>query len=90
MFKMGSFEIELAQSMANHLKGNRLEKKAEADQMHRVVQGAKAVDCLNTAATILEHLGLTTEAEVIVDVLQKIANRHDLGEQEIDLGKKKV
>lgn len=75
MFKMGSFEAELAQTMAARLRDNRLDKKAEADQNARIVQSAKVVECLNTAATLLDRLGRAKEAEVITLVLEKLADK---------------
>jgi hypothetical protein len=74
MFKMGSFEAELAQSMSRQLRSNRLEKKAEINQNTRIVQSAKAVDCLHTAATLLDQLGRSAEAEIITKVLERVAN----------------
>ncbi len=75
MFKMGSFEVELAQSMSDCLHQNKLSKKAEVDQNTRIVQSAKVVECLNTAATLLDRLGRSKEAEVITIVLEKLADK---------------
>lgn len=75
MFKMGSFETELAQSMSDQLRQNKLSKKAEVNQNTRIVQSAKVVECLNTAATLLDRLGRSKEAEVITIVLEKLADK---------------
>lgn len=82
MFKMGNFEAELASSMVDHLKHNRLEKTAEISQMHRIVQSGQAIDHLHSAATILDGLGCRAEADVITRLLEKMANKEHHSKEE--------
>lgn len=68
MFKIGSFEAELAKSMEENLVSNGLENKHNFDKI------AKAADFLNAAAEIFDDTGFHAEAEVITQVLEKLAN----------------
>lgn len=67
MFKNGSFEEELFQSMEKNLVSNQLETKHSFNKL------AKAADFLYTAATIFEKAGMHKEADQITEVLKSLA-----------------
>ncbi len=67
MFKVGSFEEELATSMERSLVSNRLENKYSFDKI------AKVADYLSAAAELLDDTGYTVESEMVTRILAKIA-----------------
>lgn len=69
MFKVGSIEQELAESMEHSLVSNQVENKYSFDRI------AKAADLLHTAAEIFDETGHHFEAEVLTRLLEKIANK---------------
>lgn len=66
MFKQGSFEDEIYRSMEKTLVNNQVE------QSHGFSRLAKAVDLLNTAASIFEQAGMQEEAAEVTDLLQSL------------------
>jgi len=69
MYKSGSFEEEIRQSMEKTLVSNQVEKN------HGFKRLAQAADYLNAAAEIFEQAGMTEQAEEIVEVLQGLAHQ---------------
>lgn len=69
MFKTGSFEQELAESMEQSLVSNQVENKYSFERV------AKAADLLHAAAEIFDDTGHHFEAEVLTRLLEKIANK---------------
>lgn len=68
MFKKhSSFETEIRHSMEKTLNSIQVEDKYNFNKI------AKAADFLNIAASIFEQAGMYTEANEIVNVLQKLA-----------------
>jgi hypothetical protein len=68
MFKIGSFEIELAKTMQTNLVSNKSEKKYSFDKI------TKAIDYLNAASEILDDTGFHNEAEVLTSLLETLAS----------------
>jgi hypothetical protein len=68
MFKMGSFEEELAKGMETKLVSRQNENQFSFDRI------AKAVDFINAASQIFDDTGFYTEAEVLTKMLERIAN----------------
>jgi hypothetical protein len=69
MFKSGSFEEEIRQSMEKTLVANQVEKN------HSLKKLAQAADYLNAAAEIFEQAGMSEHAEEITEVLQGLVNQ---------------
>jgi hypothetical protein len=67
MFKVGSFEEELAKSMERGLVSNRLENKYSFDKI------AKVADYLSAAAELLDDTGYSVESEMVTKVLSRLA-----------------
>lgn len=67
MFKVGSFEEELAASMERGLVSNRLENKYSFDKI------AKVADYLSAAAELLDDTGHSVESEMVTKVLARLA-----------------
>jgi len=80
MFKVGSFEEELAKGMEERLLANQQENAFQYEQL------SKAADLLNTAAEIFDINGFTKEAEILTQMLESLANQSF----EITAAKKKV
>lgn len=70
MFKLENFENELMQAMSNKLTSNQNENQFSLSKL------ASAAEHLNIAAEIFEDVGMTKQAEVIVNLLEKIAHTH--------------
>src|SRR5271163_4365909 len=66
MFKMGSFEEELAKGMETKLVSRQTENQFSFDRI------AKAVDFINAASQIFDDTGFYTEAEVLTKMLERI------------------
>lgn len=73
MYKTGSFEQELYNSMEKQLATNQLENKYGFNKL------AKAADLLNAAAALFEQAGMQQEAIEVTQVLQDLANRLSKG-----------
>lgn len=70
MFKPGNFGDEIARGMADNLLRNKLAKKNKlADDL------TKAVEHLQVAAEIFDDTGFIAEAEAIVSMLEKLADK---------------
>lgn len=67
LFRVETFEEEIAKSMQSRLVSNRAKKQYSFDKI------AKAADFINTAAEILDDTGFAAEAEILVQVLEKLA-----------------
>lgn len=67
MFKLGSFETELAESMEKTLVTSQLENKYSFDKV------AKAADYINAAAELLDDTGFATEAKVLTKIIERLA-----------------
>lgn len=67
MFSLGSFEVELAQSMEKTLVTSQLENKYSFDKV------AKAADYINAAAELLDDTGFSTEAKLLTKVIERLA-----------------
>lgn len=63
MYKIGSFEDEIYRSMEKTLVKNQSENTHGFDKL------ARAVDLLNTAATIFDDAGMHVEADGVTAVL---------------------
>ena len=68
MFKRENFENELAQTMAKNLETGSLAKRGGLNSIE------KAIDFLQSAAEIFDHVGFYNEAEEITQMLEKIAS----------------
>lgn len=66
MFKCGSIEKELMQSMENELVSQSVEKKYNFSKL------AKAIDYLDTAANIFDRSGFSDEADEIIKIIQSL------------------
>jgi len=66
MFKYGSIEKELVDSMEKELMANQLESKYGFNKL------AKAIDLLNAAASIFDHAGMHEQANEITKILQNL------------------
>ena len=64
MFKTGSFENEIYQSMEKNLVSNHVETNRGFGKL------AKAIDYLNAAADVFERAGMHKQATEITEVLQ--------------------
>jgi hypothetical protein len=67
MFKQASFENEIYGSMEKTLIKNQVEERHGIDKL------ARAIDLLNTAASIFENAEMYSEAEEIVEVISSLA-----------------
>lgn len=91
MFKLGSFEEELAKGMEQKLVSRQNENQFSLDRM------AKAIDFLNAASQIFDDTGFYAEAEVLTQMLERIAanklvpstvkTAHGLTSEELDFYK---
>ena len=86
MFKLGSFEEEIAKSMQEKLVSNQMEKKYSFDRI------TKAVDFLNEAASIFDDTGFNAEAEVLTRMIERLAQKqpvkkvaHELDPSDMEL-----
>ncbi len=79
MFKLGSFEAELAESMEKTLVTSQLENKYSFDKV------AKAADYINAAAELLDDTGFASEAKVLTKVIERLADdkHNELTDEEI-------
>lgn len=69
MFKIGSFEQELAESMEENLNSSQVEKKFNFEKIE------KAANFLHAAAELFDQTGFEVESEVITRLLERLANR---------------
>lgn len=82
MFKMGSFEEELAAEMRKSLISN------QSGQAESLSQLSKAADYINSAAELLDNTGFKAEADMLTAVLTRLATGEkehiqDMIEQEL-------
>jgi arginine deiminase len=80
MFKLGSFEAEIAKSMADNLASNIEAKKQEIVKTAQLVKQNKveqAINHLNTAAKLFDNAGFTSTAEMLTRVLEKLADKKE-------------
>lgn len=82
MFKIGSFEEELASTMEKSLVSSQLENRYSFDKV------SKAADYINAAAELLDDTGFSVEAAVLTKVLEKLAN--DNNSKHTELSDKEV
>jgi hypothetical protein len=68
MYKSGSFEEEIRQSMEKTLVANQVEKS------HGFKRLAQAADYLNAAAEIFEQAGMIEQAEEVTKALKSLAD----------------
>lgn len=68
MFKIGSFEAELASNMRKELYGNQLENKYSFEKL------SKVADYLDAAAEILDRTGFVAHADALGVILQSLAD----------------
>lgn len=71
IFKIGSFETELASTMEKELFTNQLENKYSFDKV------SKAADYINAAAELLDDTGFATEAKVLTKVIERLASEEE-------------
>ena len=76
MFKLGSFEKELASSMETSLISNRMENKFSFDKI------AKVADYLSAAAELLDDTGHLVEADMVTKILAKLAGEESADEND--------
>lgn len=67
LFKMGSFEEELAKGMEQKM------IRAQDPRQSALEKLAKAINCLNTASEIFDGNGMFAEAEVLTRMLERIS-----------------
>ncbi len=67
MFKSGTIADEIYRSMGQNLVSNQTENNHGFDKL------AKAIDYLNSAASIFEAAGMQEQADEIIEVLQELA-----------------
>lgn len=67
MFKIGSFENEILDSMEKNLTSNKVESKYQFNKL------IKAADYLNSAAEIFDKAGMHKEAAEITEILYDLA-----------------
>jgi hypothetical protein len=72
LFKIGSFEEELAASMSKQLRAHQHEKQLGFDR-----RAAKAVDLINAAAQLFDEAGFYREAESLTSFLEKLAHKKE-------------
>jgi hypothetical protein len=84
MFNKKDISSELAESMANNLVGNTIEKKAEG--LNKL---ATAIDHLNDAAETFDNLGMNKEAEALTTFLEIIAGKKSKKKSKPSKSKKK-
>jgi hypothetical protein len=84
MFNKKDISSELAESMANNLVGNTIEKKAEG--LNKL---ATAIDHLNDAAETFDNLGMNKEAEALTTFLEIIAGKKTKKKSKPSKSKKK-
>jgi hypothetical protein len=70
LFKIGSFEEELATSMGKQLRAHQHEKQLGFDR-----RAAKAVDLINAASQLFDEAGFHSEAEALTRFLEKMAGK---------------
>jgi hypothetical protein len=70
LFKIGSFEEELAVSMGKQLLFHQHEKQLGFDR-----RAAKAVDLINAASQLFDEAGFHAEAEMLTRFLEKMAGK---------------
>lgn len=68
LFKIGSFEEELATSMGKQLLAHQHEKQLGFDR-----RATKAVDLINAASQLFDEAGFHSEAEMLTRFLERIA-----------------
>lgn len=81
MFKLGSFEKELASSMETSLISNRMENKFSFDKI------AKVADYLSAAAELLDDTGHLVEADMVTKILAKLAGEESADENDASKNK---
>ncbi|CAB4197103.1 hypothetical protein UFOVP1290_623 [uncultured Caudovirales phage] len=69
MYKIGSFEQELYESMEKKLVSNQTEAKYGFDRL------SKAADFLNSAAELFENAGMHKEAKEVISVIQSLVKK---------------
>lgn len=83
MFKLGSFEEEIAKSMADNLVAKQIEqskgvlKTAEAVKQTKI---SRALDHLNSAVQLFDSAGYKVSAKVVAKMMQKVADGKEKGE----------
>lgn len=85
MFKIGSFEAEIAKSMADHLATNSEARKTDIVKTAQLVQStklSKAVDCLNQAAELFDGCGFNQTAELLTKLIEKMADHKEKHSEE--------
>src|SRR5579885_433559 len=78
MFKFGSFEEEIAKSMAHNLADNIKARKKEVVKTAEIVKTTqlnRAIDHLNAAAELFYSCGLSSTADSITMLLEKLAHK---------------
>ena len=75
MFKIGSFEEEIASGMSKTLFSNQLENKYSFDRL------AKAADYIGAAAELLDDTGFASQAQALMVVLKSLAGKKTLNVQ---------
>lgn len=71
MFKKVNYTNEMMKDMAKNIVANKLENKYSFDKI------AKSIDYLNSASEILEDTGFEAEAEAIIRLIEKLADKRD-------------
>lgn len=84
MFNKKDISSELAESMANHLVGNTIEKRAED-----LNKFATAIDHISDAAETFDKLGMNKEAEALTTLLEIIAGKKSKKKSKPSKSKKK-
>ena len=69
MFKQSNFENEILQSMEKSLVANQSEESNGFNKL------AKAVDCLNNAATLFDQAGMHEAASELTNVIKSLASK---------------
>jgi hypothetical protein len=69
MFKVGSFEEELAKGMQERLVANQRESEFQYERLDQ------AADFLNAAAEIFDATGFTKEAEILTQMLERLSGK---------------
>jgi hypothetical protein len=84
MFNKKDISSELAESMANNLVGNTIEKRAED-----LNKFATAINHLNDVAETFDNLGMNKEAEALTTLLEIIAGKKSKKKSKPNKSKKK-
>jgi len=71
MFKLGSFEDEIMQGMQKKLVSSQLENDFSFGKL------SKAAEFISTAAEILDDTGFSVEADMLTEVLKRLADEQD-------------